>query len=380
MMIDAVELARDLIRRPSVTPEDAGVFDVLTAVLEPAGFACRRLRFSQAGTPDVLNLVATAGRGGRHFAFAGHLDVVPAGEGWSLPPFAAEVRDGRLIGRGATDMKSSVAAFAAASADFLATRRAGFAGRISLILTGDEEGPAINGTAKVMAALRDENVLPEACLLGEPTSADRLGDAIKIGRRGSLTAFISVAGVQGHVAYPERADNPVHRLVRILDELTEKRLDAGDEHFPPSSLAVTTVDVGNPATNVIPGLARATVNIRFGVAQDGDSLACWIEGVVARHAERATVRFERGAEPFLTAPGALTDLVAAAVAAETGEVPAFGTGGGTSDARFIKDYCPVVEFGPVGRSMHAVDEGIAVDDIRRLTAVYRRVLEGFFAS
>ncbi len=378
-MIDPLELARDLIRRPSVTPEDAGVFDVLAAALEPAGFACRRLRFSAPGTPDVLNMVATAGNGGRHFAFAGHLDVVPAGEGWRLPPFAAEVEDGRLTGRGAVDMKSSVAAFSAAAAAFLAARGPGFAGRISLILTGDEEGPAINGTVKVMETLRAEDALPEACLLGEPTCADDFGDAIKIGRRGSITAFIAVRGVQGHVAYPERADNPVHRLVCILDELTSKKLDAGDEHFPPSSLAVTTVDVGNPATNVIPGAARATVNIRFGVAQDGDSLARWIEGVVARHAAQAEVRFERGAEPFLTPPGALSGLVAAAVTAETGVEPVFSTSGGTSDARFIKDYCPVVEFGPVGRSMHAVDEGLPAADVHRLAAVYRRVLEGFFA-
>lgn len=379
-MIDPLDLARALIRCPSVTPEDAGVFDALAAALAPAGFACRRLRFSEAGMPDVENMVAVAGSGGRHFAFAGHLDVVPPGEGWSLPPFAAEVKDGLLYGRGAADMKTAVAAFAAAAANFLATRRADFAGRISLILTGDEEGPAVNGTVKILRALEAEGALPEACLLGEPTCPERFGEAIKVGRRGSITAFIAVRGVQGHVAYPERADNPVHRLIRILDELTAKKLDAGDAHFPPSSLAVTTVDVGNPATNVIPAEARASVNIRFGVAQEGDALARWIEGVVARHADRAEVRFERGAEPFLTPPGDFVDLVSAAVADVTGEVPARNTLGGTSDARFIRAYCPVVEFGLVGKTMHAVDESVAVDDIHKLAAVYRRVLERFFAS
>lgn len=379
-MVDPLDLARALIRCPSVTPEDAGVFDVLAAALAPAGFACRRLRFSEAGMPDVENMVAVAGSGGRHFAFAGHLDVVPPGEGWSLPPFAAEVKDGLLYGRGAADMKTAVAAFAAAAADFLATRRADFAGRISLIITGDEEGPAVNGTVKIMRTLEAEDALPEVCLLGEPTCPERFGEAIKVGRRGSITAFIAVRGVQGHVAYPERADNPVHRLIRILDELTAKKLDAGDAHFPPSSLAVTTVDVGNPATNVIPAEARATVNIRFGVAQEGDALARWIEGVVARHADRREVRFERGAEPFLTPPGDVVDLVSAAVADVTGEVPARNTLGGTSDARFIRAYCPVVEFGLVGKTMHAVDESVAVDDIHKLAAVYRRVLERFFAS
>jgi succinyl-diaminopimelate desuccinylase len=379
-MIDPLDLARALIRCPSVTPEDAGVFDALTEALVPAGFSCRRLRFSEAGTPDVENMVAVAGSGGRHFAFAGHLDVVPPGEGWSLPPFAAEVRDDRLYGRGAADMKTAVAAFSAASAEFLAARGKDFAGRISLILTGDEEGPAINGTVKILRTLEAEAALPEACLLGEPTCPERFGEAIKVGRRGSITAFIAVRGVQGHVAYPERADNPVHRLIRILDELTAKKLDAGDRHFPPSSLAVTTVDVGNPATNVIPADARATVNIRFGVAQNGDALARWIEGVVARHAEKATVRFERGAEPFLTPPGDFVDLVAAAVADVTSEIPDRNTLGGTSDARFIRAYCPVVEFGLVGKTMHAVDESVAVGDIHKLAAVYRRVLERFFAS
>ncbi len=379
-MTDPVELSRALIRCPSVTPKSAGVFEVLADALTPMGFACRRMRFSEAGTPDVDNLVASIGAGGRHFGFAGHLDVVPPGNGWSVPPFAAEIRDGMLYGRGAADMKTAVAAFTAAAGDFLAVRGRDFAGRISLIVTGDEEGPGINGTVKIMQSLKDEGAVPDACLLGEPTCPDHFGEAIKIGRRGSLTAFIAVSGVQGHVAYPERVDNPVHRLVRILDELTAKKLDAGDAHFPPSSLAVTTVDVDNPATNLIPAMARATVNIRFGTAQGGDALARWIDGVVARHADQAEVRFERGAEPFLTPPAALSDLVAVAVAEVTGESPEFSTSGGTSDARFIKDCCPVVEFGLTGRTMHAVDECVAVAEVRSLAAVYGRVLERFFAS
>jgi len=377
-MIDAVELSRSLIRCPSVTPDEAGVLDTLTRALEGAGFACRRMRFSAPGTPDVDNLVAVAGAGSPHFAFAGHLDVVPPGDGWTVEPFAAEVKDGLLYGRGAADMKTAVAAFSAAAADFLAARGANFGGTVSLIVTCDEEGPGINGTAKVMAALAEQGALPEACLLGEPTCPDRFGEAIKIGRRGSLTARIRVPGVQGHVAYPDRADNPIHRLVRILDELTAKKLDAGNAHFPPSSLAVTTVDVGNPATNVIPGVATAAVNIRFNTEQTAESLMRWISDVAARHAPAAEVAFECSAHPFLTPPGALSDLVSAAVAEATGTAPELSTSGGTSDARFIKDYCPVVEFGLVGRTMHKSDEHVAVGDIAALATVYRGVLDRVF--
>jgi len=377
--MDALDLSRGLIRRPSVTPDEAGVLETLSAALEPAGFACRRLRFSEDGTPDVDNMVATVGSGAPHFAFAGHLDVVPPGTGWSVDPFAAEVRDGLLYGRGAADMKTAVAAFSAAATAFLAERGTDFGGTLSLIVTCDEEGPGINGTVKVMRTLAAEGALPEACLLGEPTCPDRFGEAVKIGRRGSLTARITVPGVQGHVAYPDRADNPIHRLVHILDELTAKKLDAGNAHFPPSSLAVTTVDVGNPATNVIPGSAFAALNIRFNTEQTAESLMRWISDVVARHAPGAETAFECSAHPFLTPPGALSDLVCAAVAEVSGVTPELSTSGGTSDARFIKDYCPVVEFGLVGRTMHKSDEHVAVADIAALTAVYRRVLDKVFA-
>lgn len=379
-MTDAVELARELVRRPSVTPDAKDALDYLADVLGAAGFACTPLRFSAEGTPDVDNLYAAFGSGARHLAFAGHVDVVPPGDEsrWSAPPFAAEMRDGRVIGRGIADMKSGVAAFAAAALDFLAARP-GFDGRISLILTGDEEGPAINGTKKVMDHLKAAGDLPEVCILGEPTCREVFGEMIKVGRRGSLTAHIAVNGVAGHVAYPETADNPVHRLVRILDELLAKKLDPGNAYFPPSTLMLTTVDVGNPATNVVPGQARASLNIRFSTAQTAEGLERWIAEVVARHAADVELRFERGAQPFLNPPGAWSDLVAAAVKDVTGIDAALGTTGGTSDARFIKDYCPVVEYGLCGKTMHSVDESVSAAEIDSLKQVYMRILERYFA-
>jgi succinyl-diaminopimelate desuccinylase len=379
-MLNPVELSQALVRCPSVTPDARPVMDVIAGVLEPLGFACEHLRFSAEGTPDVDNLAASIGSGERHLAFAGHLDVVPPGEGWSSAPFDGQIRDGVLYGRGSADMKTGVAAFVAAASAYLEARGDAFDGRISLILTGDEEGPAINGTKKVMEHLKAKGDLPEVCLLGEPTCREFFGEMLKIGRRGSLTAHIAVEGVQGHVAYPDAADNPTHRLVRILDELLAKKLDAGDAHFPPSSLMITTVDVGNPATNVIPGAAKASLNIRFSTHQTSEGLERWIESVIARHAPKATVRFERGAQPFLNPPGAWSDLVAAAVTDVTGLVPQFSTTGGTSDARFIKDYCAVVEYGLPGKTMHQVDEGVAVADIESLAQVYLRVLERYFGS
>ena len=380
-MLNPVELSQALVRCPSVTPDAKPAMDLIASVLEPIGFACEHLRFADAGTPDVDNLVASLGSGGKHLAFAGHLDVVPPGEGWTSAPFDAAIRDGVLYGRGSADMKTGVAAFVAAAAEFLEARRDAFDGRISLILTGDEEGPAINGTKKVMEHLKAKGALPEVCLLGEPTCREFSGEMLKIGRRGSLTAHIAVEGVQGHVAYPDAADNPVHRLVPILDELLAKKLDTGNEHFQPSRLMITTIDVGNPATNVIPGTAKASLNIRFSTRQTTEGLERWIEGVIARHAPQVgAVRFERGAQPFLNPPGAWSDLVAAAVADVTGQVPLLSTTGGTSDARFIKDYCAVVEYGLPGKTMHQVDEGVAVADIESLTRVYLRILERYFGS
>jgi len=379
-MLNPVELSQALVRCPSVTPDAKPVMDLIAAVLEPLGFACEHLRFSDADTPDVDNLFASLGRGDKHLAFAGHLDVVPPGEGWTSAPFDAAIRDGVLYGRGSADMKTGVAAFVAAAAAFLEARGDAFDGRISLILTGDEEGPAINGTRKVMEHLKAKDDLPQVCLLGEPTCRDFFGEMLKIGRRGSLTAHIAVEGVQGHVAYPDSSDNPVHRLVPILDELLAKKLDKGNEHFPPSRLMITTVDVGNPATNVVPGTAKASLNIRFSTQQTTEGLERWIEAVVARHAPGGAVRFERGAQPFLNPPGAWSDLVAAAVTDVAGTVPLLSTTGGTSDARFIKDYCAVVEYGLPGKTMHQVDEGVAVADIESLAQVYLRVLERYFGS
>jgi len=378
MAIDPVVLTQDLVRCPSVTPEDAGVFDVASRALEAVGFRCRRMPFTEAGTPDVENLFATIGTGGRHFAFAGHLDVVPAGKGWTLDPFAAEIRDGVMFGRGTADMKSAVAAFIAAAGDFISARGEDFGGRISLIVTGDEEGPAINGTTKMLAQLQSDKALPDVCVVGEPTCPNHFGETIKIGRRGSLTAYVTVLGTQGHVAYPDQADNPVHRLVKVLAALTAKPLDDGNAYFPPSTLSVTTFDVGNPATNVIPASASATFNVRFNTEQTSESLETWIRGVVAQYAPHVDVKIVCSAEPFCTPPGALSDLVSSAVHDVTGMTPELSTTGGTSDARFVKTYCPVVEYGLVGKSIHKVDEHTLVSDIHALTAVYTRILERYF--
>jgi succinyl-diaminopimelate desuccinylase len=380
MAIDAVKLTQDLVRCPSVTPHEVGVLSVLQNALLPLGFVCRRMPFSDASTPDIDNLVATIGNGARHFAFAGHLDVVPAGDeaAWDYPPFAAEIHDGILYGRGSADMKSGVAAFAAACDLFLQRRGHDFGGQISLIITGDEEGPAINGTTKMMQQLQAENALPDVCLVGEPTCPDILGEAMKIGRRGSLTAYMTVQGVQGHVAYPDKADNPIHRLVKALTELTAEPLDDGNAYFPPSTLAVTTVDVGNPATNVIPASVSATLNVRFNTEHTAESLKTWLTRVVTDHAPTAHIRFECSAEPFVTPPGALSELVAEAVLAVTGRQPELSTSGGTSDARFIKSYCPVVEFGLVGKTIHKVNEHTPVQDISDLAQIYLRILERYF--
>lgn len=380
--VDPVALAQALIRCPSVTPAEAGALDLLERTLAPLGFACHRLRFAEPGTAPVENLYAVAGRGGRCFAFAGHTDVVPPGprEAWSVDPFAGAVEDGRLIGRGAADMKGAIACFVAAAAGFLAARSPAFVGRIALLLTGDEEGPAVNGTRKLLDWLAQRGKRLDACLVGEPTNPAALGEMIKIGRRGSLTGHLTVHGVQGHAAYPQLADNPVHRLIAMLQAALAEPLDAGSAHFEPSSLQVTTIDVGNPAANVIPATARATFNLRF---NDRHS-AAGLERLLRRRFDGVGGRYdlavEVGGEAFLTAPGPLSALVADAVERVTGRRPALTTTGGTSDARFIKDYCPVVEFGLAGSTMHKVDEQVPVADLLRLTAIYRAVLEGFFPA
>jgi succinyl-diaminopimelate desuccinylase len=374
--MNPVPLAQQLIRCPSVTPTDAGAIDVLARALEELGFTCHRLTFG--GPPDgpVENLFATIGSGGPHFAFAGHTDVVPEGSGWSVDPYAGEIANGLLVGRGAADMKGALAAMVSAAAAHLAR---GAPGRLSFLITGDEEGPATHGTDELLRWMEANGHRPDMCLVGEPTSVRQLGDMMKIGRRGSLNAWITVNGAQGHVAYPDRADNPIRRLVQILAELQARILDTGTDWFSASNLEVTDLEVGNPATNVIPAQAKARLNIRFNDTHRGEDLARWIEETVAAHAASAELLIRISGEAFLTAPGALSSLVAQAVEAETGLSPELSTSGGTSDARFIRRMCPVVEFGLPGQSMHKVDEQAAVADIEALARIYDRVLRAVFA-
>jgi succinyl-diaminopimelate desuccinylase len=375
-------LAQALIRCPSVTPADAGALDVLERALRTLGFRCERLRFSEPGTPDIDNLYARLGSGGRNFCFAGHSDVVPVGDRarWTVDPFGAEVIGAALYGRGAADMKGAIAAFVAAVARYRAALGEALPGSVSLLITGDEEGPSINGTRKVLAALAARGEQLDACLVGEPTNPARLGEMIKIGRRGSLSGWLSVLGAQGHTAYPQLADNPIPRLLRMLGVLTETALDQGTAHFQPSNVQITTIDVGNPATNVIPAEARAAFNIRFNDRHSGRSLEAWLRQAFDAVGGAYELTVQVSGEAFLTPPGPLSALIAGAARAVTGLVPELSTTGGTSDARFIKDYCPVTEFGLVGRTMHKVDEHVALSDLEALSRIYLGVLEGYFAA
>jgi succinyl-diaminopimelate desuccinylase len=379
-ILDPVELAQDLIRRPSVTPADEGALGVLRGAVEPLGFVCHPLRFEEEGTDPIDNLYARWGTGGRHFCFAGHTDVVPTGklEGWSVDPFGAEILNGYLYGRGAVDMKGGIAAFVAAASGFLADNPT-LDGSISLLITGDEEGPAVNGTKKMLDWLKAKGERLDHCIVGEPTNPKVMGEMMKIGRRGSQTGYLSVEGVQGHVAYPHLADNPVPKLVKLLMALGNGAIDEGTPHFQPSNLEVTTVDVGNPANNVIPAKAEAVFNTRFNDIWTGQTL----EADIRRKLDSVGIPYQlkcvTSGEAFLTPPGELSALVAKAVEAETGRKPDLSTTGGTSDARFIRYACPVVEFGLVGQTMHKVDERVAVADLLALTAVYRRILDGYFA-
>ncbi len=375
MMIDPLDLARRLIACPSVTPADAGAQDVLAAALEGIGFTVHRLTFGEPPDGPIANLFATIGSGAPHFAFGGHTDVVPPGNGWAGDPFVATGADGWLVGRGAADMKGSIAAFAAAAETTVAR---GFAGTLSLIITGDEEGPATFGTAPLLDWMAANGHVPDFCLVGEPTSAAVLGDMVKIGRRGSLNAWITVDGAQGHVAYPAKADNPVTRLVRILTRAKERVLDTGSDWFDASNLEVTDLNVGNPAANVIPAQASARLNIRFNDLHRGADLEAWLRALVAEEAPSADVVVRISGEAFLTEPGALSALVTGAIESVTGTTPVLSTSGGTSDARFIRRLCPVVEFGLVGASMHKIDEAVPVADIAALTAIYIEVLMRVF--
>lgn len=378
-MTDPLPLLEALIRCPSVTPAEGGALGSIESVLAPLGFICRRLKFGA-----VENLFARFGEGWPQFCFAGHTDVVPIGDerSWTYPPFAAVIADGAIYGRGACDMKGSVAAFMAAALDY--TREAGEAlqGSVSLLITGDEEGQAVDGTVKVLSWLRENGGLPDHCLVGEPSCRERLGDTMKIGRRGSLGFVVTCRGRSGHVAYPHKADNPVPKLARLVDRLSSATLDPGSEHFDPSTLAVTTFDVGNPTTNVIPEQAMVRFNIRYNDRHTARSLIEWVKGEIGRVESELGGNFSFETRPtgdvFLTKPGPLVDIVREAVEAETGVEPVLSTGGGTSDARFIKDYCPVVEFGPTNATIHQVNECIRVDELRALARIYRRVLAIYF--
>jgi succinyl-diaminopimelate desuccinylase len=376
-MIDPAALTAELIRCASVTPQEGGALQLLERLLTAHGFQCTRV-----DRGDVSNLFARWGTG-KTFGFNGHTDVVPVGDlkAWSVDPFGAEIRDGFLYGRGATDMKSGVAAFAAAAIDFVTESPPD--GSIMLAITGDEEGPATDGTVALLDWMQAQGERMDHCLVGEPTCPEVMGDMIKIGRRGSMNGVFTVTGVQGHSAYPHRANNPLPAMVRLLDQLSTATLDKGTANFDPSTLAVVTIDTGNPATNVIPAQCRAVVNIRFNDAHSGASLTDWLQDHADKVAKAFDVRIDLKAsisgESFITPPGELSDLVARAVQVETNRTPELSTSGGTSDARFVQHHCPVVEFGLVGKTMHQVDERVEIAQIHQLKSIYLRILRDYFA-
>jgi len=389
---DTIELTRALVRCESVTPREAGALQLLEKVLATAGFRCERMDFSEKGSDDVANLYARIGQdkdgNGRHFCFAGHSDVVPAGDlsSWTIGPFAAELSGGYLFGRGAADMKGAIAAFTDAASRFVARRGTDFGGAISLLITGDEEGPAVNGTVKMLQRLAERGEKIDACVVGEPTSSRRFGDMMKIGRRGSMTVDMVVRGIQGHVAYPERLDNAIHRLSALIEALIREPIDGGSTHFQPTSLQFTTVDVGNPATNIAPGVAKARFNTRFNDLWTSKTLFAHLKARLDKANEalggNGTIEYQVSVsgESFYTPPGPLSELVAGAVRDVTGMECELSTTGGTSDARFIRSHCPVLEFGLVGESMHKVDEKSAIADLKTLTRVYETMLDRFFAT
>ena len=382
MSLDPVQFAADLIRCPSVTPADAGALDVLQRALTDLGFACTRLPFEEDGTDRVDNLYARLGSEGPHICFAGHTDVVPVGAAadWQVDPFAGEIREQCLWGRGAADMKGAIAAFVAAIAAHLDAHGQP-QGSISLLITGDEEGPSINGTRKMLGWLQEKGEIIDDCVVGEPTNPDALGDMIKIGRRGSVNGVVTVSGTQGHVAYPHLADNPVPQLAAMMTALSQATLDEGTEHFQPSNLEVTSFDVGNATTNVIPAEATARFNIRYNDTWTAETVSAWIKEQLdtAQGASGYQLELSHTGDCFLTEPNAFVETLSAAVEDVTGRAPVLSTSGGTSDARFIKDVTRVVEFGLVGKTMHKVDERVPVDDIRQLAAIYERLLAGYFA-
>ena len=380
MKIDSVDLTARLVACPSVTPNEGGAIALLDSLLSEAGFKCFR-----ADRGGIANLVARWGDKGhaRTFGFNGHTDVVPPGNenDWTHPPFDAVIEENWLYGRGATDMKSGVAAFVAAAIDLVQETPPD--GALLITITGDEEADALHGTTAILDWMADNGEAMSVCLVGEPTCPDEMGETMKIGRRGSMTTWITATGVQGHSAYPDRARNPVPAMARLVDRLNRHELDKGSAHFDPSTLAVVTFDTGNPATNVIPASCTATINLRFNDKHNSDTLITWIDTEAAKVAADTGIEFSTktkvSGESFLTPPGPLSDLVANAVEAETGRRPALSTSGGTSDARFVKSHCPVVEFGLIGRTMHQVDERVHVDHVRQLSGIYSRILSDYFA-
>lgn len=392
MQIDPVNFAAELIRCPSVTPEDAGALDLLEKVLTEIGFTCTRLPFQEPDTSLVDNLYARLGDAAPHICFAGHTDVVPVGaaDNWQKDPFSGEISDDKLWGRGAADMKGAIAAFVAATADYL-SQNGKPKGSISLLITGDEEGPSVNGTIKMLDWLSTHQEVIDDCIVGEPTNPETLGEMIKIGRRGSVNTTVTIEGIQGHVAYPHRAANPVPHLVQLLERLITAKLDDGTPHFQPSNLELTGFDVGNAVTNVIPALAQARFNIRYNDIWSRDTITDWInENLNAAHDAlnnaidgenkfSLTVDINHSGEAFLTPTGTLSELAVGAVEKTLGMTPELSTSGGTSDARFIKDHARVIEFGLVGKTMHKVDEHVRVNDIQSLTKIYQEILSGYFS-
>ncbi len=381
---DPVSIAQALVRCPSVTPREGGALTLLKNILEPCGFEVHRMTFTEPGTPDIENLYARRGDLGPNLCFAGHTDVVPPGNesDWSHPPFAAEISDGYLYGRGAADMKGAIACFVAAAIRTFEAK-CDLNGALSLLITGDEEGPAINGTVKVLDWMRDRDERMDACLVGEPTCTEHLGDVIKIGRRGSVTTTLTVYGTQGHVAYPHQADNPVPKLIRIADRLAHEEIDTGNEAFEPSNLEMTVISVPNMASNVIPAQAQATFNVRYNDNWSRSTMQAWISEFCHKEAESVgaeiSLNFHGNGDVFLTEPGPLVEAMTSAVQEVTGRVPELSTGGGTSDARFIHAHCPVVEFGPINQTIHQVNERVDVEDLHRLTRIYERMIALYLA-
>ena len=379
-VINPVELSQRLIRCPSVTPHEGGALDELQHVLEGLGFRCQRLLFSEEGTPDVDNLYARLGDIRPNFCFAGHSDVVPPGDrdGWGEDPFSGVIIDGKLFGRGSSDMKSAIASFVSAAHRYILKVDEEIPGSISLLITGDEEGPAINGTTKVLDWMSKNNEVIDACIVGEPTNPDYLGQMIKIGRRGSFTGWLTVTGVQGHTAYPHLAENPLSKLVKMLEPLAEEQLDQGTEYFPPTTVAISSIDTGNSASNVIPQKVMASFNIRFNDSRTAEEIEKWLRAHFDSVGGNYTLETACSSNAFITEPGALLADLVSAVKGVVGTHPEMSTTGGTSDARFIRKFCPVIEFGVVGKTMHKLNEHVEVKDVELLTDIYTELLDRFF--